>query len=270
MTYKSKQALGSATLRKIFLSFVISTSSVLASSPQLELFPVSVQASFKQAESQTLEMQNELTRISEEMKIQEKLYIESKCDQLSDDSGCRQLKSQMKDKYMELNTAVQKALPEVQRTVKHAHKTMGASLKRLSHKYTPSQLIKLNHEAMQTNNKPRQANTAKTPLGRMASLFGKINKAMGSKQTNLYVLASQTYADLTLIQNELALLEQNTANNAVVNSLGFNLDELNDESIDTIANYRVLVMGEEENFSTPVFSDQSSSQSYEDRLSNFY
>ena len=262
------------------LSLVAMTCSILsgtplsaaaANSPQLELFPVSVQESFKQAETQTTQMQSELTRISDDMKVQEQLYKESKCDQLSDDAGCRQLKSQMRDKYMELNTAVQQALPELKRAVKHAHKTMGASLSRMANNYTPSQLIKLNHDAMQRNQQVKQSSRGRTPLGRMASLFGKINKAMGSKQTNLYVLASQTYADLSLINEELDLLEQNTANNAVVNSLGIHLDDLSDETIETIANYRTLVMGDDGSISdVPAYPQQNTAKSYEDRLSQFY
>lgn len=252
------------------LSGLMMSQVLAANSPQLELFPVSVQESFKQAETQTVQMQSELTRISEEMKVQETLYKESKCDQLSDDGGCRQLKAQMREKFMELNAVVQAALPEVKRSVVHAHKTMGKSLARMANNYTPSQLIKLNHEAMQRDQQTRKKVSGRTPLGRMAALFGKINKAMGSKQTNLYVLASQTYADLSLISEELELLEQNTANNSVVNSIGINLDDLSDESMETISNYRSLVMGDEEMYDSPVYPNQNSIRSYEDRLSHFY
>lgn len=253
------------------LSTAVMTPANAANSPQLELFPVSVQESFKQAEMQTVQMQSELTRISQEMKTQETLYKESKCDQLSDDAGCRQLKAQMREKFMELNTSVQESLPEVKRAVSHAHKTMGKSLTRMANNYTPSQLVKLNHEAMQRGQKnSSQRISGRTPLGRMAAMFGKINKAIGSKQTNLYVLASQTYADLSMINEELKLLEQNTANNAVVSSLGINLDDLSDESMDTIANYRSLVMGDEAAYDSPVYPDQNSTKNYEQRLSHFY
>ena len=254
-----------------FLSCTLSVSALAANSPQLELFPVSVQESFKQAESETLQMQSELSRISKEMKIQEDLYKESKCDQLSDDAGCRQLKAQMRDKFMELNTAVQQALPEVKRAVKHAHKKMGASLNNIANKYTPSELVKLNHKAMQRNQQQAQhVNTARTPLGRMASLFAKINRSIGSKQTNLYVLASQTYTDLTLINNELELLEQNTANNAIVTSLGIDISDMNEEEMETISNFRARVMGDDVAYDTPVYMPQNSTQNIESNLSKYY
>lgn len=248
----------------------LATTYAMANSPQLELFPVSVQESFKQAETQTLQMQNELNRIVHEMNTQERLYNESRCDQLSDDEGCSQLKSQMQEKFMALNSMLQQSLPEVKKAVEHAHKTMGGSLSRMAQKYTPSQLIKLNHDAMQSDSVTQPTVSARTPLGRIAAIFSKINKSIGSRQTNMYVLASQTYADLSEIKKELALLEQNTRNNAVIDIMNFTPADMSDESIETIGHFRAMIMGDEDGYNIPSYPEQNSTVTYEERLSQFY
>ncbi len=258
--------------KSIMLAIALTTVAINAqAAPQINLFPISIKESLKQAEGASMIMQSETVRISQEMRDIEELYTSSKCDQLTTDAGCRELKSQMGNKFMELNGALRSTIPAVQKAVTTAQKQLATSLSKLGHKNTPAQLSTQNHNQM-SQHRPDISRVRHPGFSKLTKLFRSMNKAIGGKQTNQFALAADTYQGLTAVKEELALLDTNIKNNELIESIKFNMGDISDEDFDTIASFRKIVMGDELDAGEmqPAYQDDSSPSGYEDRVSKYF
>ncbi len=245
------------------------TSSAVLAAPQINLIPTSVRASFKAVGKAATQMQQDMNKMMQSMDQLSVVY-KHQCKNSVPSANCPILKEQLQDAFMALNNQLAQNLPKMSRSVNNAYQQMQQTLEHLGRKYNAAEIARLNHDASKKMQKRKAALNGRNPFNGMQKMISQLNDALGSSNTNFYVIASETFIGLKMVKDELATLQRNIDNNRIMDSLSMSFNSFSQNDLNTISNVRDIVFpGDNETDEIPQYQPQNSEQSYESRINRY-
>jgi len=213
------------------------------SGPGVSLFPAAVRENIKFTQEAAAGMERDLEGIVGDLDAQMEAYQRSQCDGADDDPGCRQISANIADTFRTLLESLETSLPEMERSVRQTHETLGARLEdEVGRKMTARDV----QQALQTRpGAVAGMPSATAPRSRMSRTFQRYYDLIRTQRDQeLTTLAAKIYLDTYASLHYIELVDAEVKRGIVTLDLEQFLGEVTPEMVGTVDGVKALLFGE--------------------------
>ncbi len=246
---ENKQA--ATPLKSIMLASVISLSTmnvsqVLASTPTLDLFPISVKEQIRETSEAAKTIENNIQGVITQMDAQHELYVASKCDAVTADAGCAAIKRNINQSFLEMLTQVEASLPTVENAMTKIKTGMETSLRsKIGLGMSPRELQA--HIAGKRSSVGKD-NPARKRTANLSSVFSKYYQLISTNRdgSSIPTMAAGIYLDSLETLEYTSMIKQEIAIAKVEAELRDIYSDVTPQMMATVSGVKTLLFGAEE------------------------